>query len=107
VNKEVAKLSMALLIPVISQYVTAPLHIHAMDIYARPVATAAERVRKVVEEYNESPRGRCVFCQRSVLIVPNNKLRDVYSTARFFQLDPDCYKTRQPRQPSSQGHSTS
>jgi hypothetical protein len=66
-----------------------------VDIYARPVAIA-ERVRKVVEEYNKiSSPGRCVSCQRSVLIVPNNKLRDVHSTARFFQLDPDCYKTRQ------------
>jgi hypothetical protein len=45
-----------MLIPVISQYVTAPLHIHAMDIYARPVATAAERVRKVVEEYKDLAR---------------------------------------------------
>jgi hypothetical protein len=59
------KLSMALLIPVISQYVTAPLHIHACGYLCgdrwRP---AAERVRKVVEEYNKiSLPERCVSCQ--------------------------------------------
>jgi hypothetical protein len=92
VNKEVAELSMALLIPVISQYVTAPLHIHAMDIYARPVATAAERVRKVVEEYNK------ISFARALRILPafgigsysNNKMRETF----IRQPDLSMYWTR-------------
>jgi hypothetical protein len=88
VNKEVAELSMALLIPVISQYVTAPLHIHAMDIYARPVATAAERVRKVVEEYNK------ISFARAMRILPafgigsysNNKLRETFIRQPDFSM---------------------
>jgi hypothetical protein len=92
VNKDVAELSMALLIPVLSQYVTAPLHIHAMDIYARPVATAAERVRKVVEEYNK------ISLARALRILPafgigaysNNKMKETF----IRQPDLSMYWTR-------------
>jgi hypothetical protein len=92
INKEVAELSMALLIPVISQYITAPLHIHAMDVYARPDATTAERVKRVVEEYNK------ISFARALRILPafgigsysNNKFRETF----IMQPDLSMYWTR-------------
>jgi hypothetical protein len=92
VNKEVAELSMALLIPVISQYVTSPLHIHAMDFYNRPVATSSERIRKVVQEYNK------ISFARALRILPafgigsysNNKFRETF----IRQPDLSMYWTR-------------
>jgi hypothetical protein len=92
VNKEVAELSMALLIPVISQYITAPLHIHAMDVYARPIATAAERMQCVIGEYNK------ISFARALRILPafgigsysNNKFRETF----IRQPDLSMYWTR-------------
>lgn len=92
INKEVAELSMALLIPVISQYITAPLHIHAMDVYARPDATTAERIKRVVDEYNK------ISFARALRIIPafgigsysNNKFRETF----IMQPDLSMYWTR-------------
>lgn len=92
VNKEVADLSMALIVPIISQYLTAPLHIHAMDFYNRPVATSAERIKVVVEQYNK------VSFARALRILPafgigsysNNKFRETF----IRQPDLSMYWTR-------------
>lgn len=79
VHKDVAELSTALLIPVFAQVVTAPLHIHAMDYYARPVASNAMRYAKISQEFGKIAFGR------GVRILPafglgsysNNKLREL------------------------------
>jgi hypothetical protein len=51
VERYTAELSMALAIPVATQVVTAPLHIHAMDFYAKPDATTAERLAAIKKEF--------------------------------------------------------
>jgi hypothetical protein len=83
---------MALLIPAISQYVTAPLHIHAMDYYSRAVATPQQRIQKIVEEYNK------IAFARALRILPafgigsysNNKFRETF----IKQPDLSLYYTR-------------
>jgi hypothetical protein len=92
VNKEVADLSMALLIPVLSQYMTAPLHIYAMDLYARPMASVGERVTKIMAEYHK------ISLARALRILPafgigsytNNKFRETF----IMQPDLSMYWTR-------------
>jgi len=91
-NKEVAEISMALVIPVIMQYITAPLHIHAMDVYNRNSATGQERIAKIVEEFN------AVSFFRAFRILPafgigsysNNKFRELF----IRQPDLSVYWTR-------------
>lgn len=51
VERYTAELSMALAIPVCTQIVTAPLHIHAMDFYAKPDATTAQRFATIKGEF--------------------------------------------------------
>lgn len=91
-NKEVAEISMALLIPVIMQYLTAPLHIHAMDVYNRSVATGQERIQKIIGDFN------AVSFFRAFRILPafgigsysNNKFRELF----IRQPDLSMYWTR-------------
>lgn len=76
-NKDAANLSMALFVPVVSQYITAPIHIHAMDYYVRPQSN--ERMKVLAQEYNK------VSFARAMRILPafglgsfaNNKLREL------------------------------
>lgn len=79
VQKDVAELSMALAIPVFTQIVTAPVHIHAMDYYARPVATGAERWAKIGEEFNKIAfaRGLRILPAFGIGSFSNNKFREL------------------------------
>jgi hypothetical protein len=79
VNKDVAEIGTSLTIPVVSQFLTAPIHIHAIDFFARPDSTGAERVAQIRKEMSKV----CFF--RGVRILPafgigsysNNKFREL------------------------------
>lgn len=111
-NKEVAEISMALVIPVIMQYLTAPFHIYAMDVYNRPVAGMQERTAKIVEDFNS------VSFFRAFRILPafgigsysNNKFRElfirqpdlsVYWTRRVTRLVQRATRAVQPKRSAS------
>lgn len=54
----VAELSTALVIPVIAQFVTAPLHIHAMHFYNCPLSSFSESMAQIKAEYSKVAFGR-------------------------------------------------
>lgn len=92
VERNTAELSCALGIPALMQIVTAPLHIHAMDYYARPSGTLAEQWAAICQEF-----GTVAFA-RSVRILPafgigsfsNNKFREFF----IRQLNEDLLLSR-------------
>jgi hypothetical protein len=79
VEQYTSELSMALAIPVFTQIVTAPFHIHAMDYYAKPEGTFAERMATIKGEF------KTVAFARGLRILPafgigsfsNNRFRDL------------------------------
>lgn len=79
VNKELAEISTSLFIPVFSQFITAPMHIHAIDYFNRAKATTAERMDQIKNEM-----GKVCFA-RGLRILPafgigsyfNNKFREM------------------------------
>lgn len=79
-ERNTAELSCALGIPALTQILTAPLHIHAMDFYARTTSTFAERLGVIRKEFFT------VSFARSVRILPafgigsfsNNKFREYF-----------------------------
>jgi hypothetical protein len=77
VNREVAELSMALAIPVATQVLTAPLHIHAMDYYNRPVAT--DRMAQIQKEFSKIAfaRGLRILPAFGIGSYSNNKFREL------------------------------
>ena len=77
VNREVAELSMALAIPVATQVLTAPLHIHAMDDYHRPVAT--DRMAQIQKEFSKIAfaRGLRILPAFGIGSYSNNKFREL------------------------------
>jgi len=79
VQKDVADLSTALSIPVVTQMLTAPLHIHAMDYYARPMATGRERWRTIADEFHKIAfaRGLRILPAFGIGSFSNNKFREL------------------------------
>ena len=79
VNREVAELSMALCIPVITQVLTAPLHIHAMDYYARSNVSTAESLAKIGAEFKmiAFARGLRILPAFGIGSYSNNKFREL------------------------------
>lgn len=80
VEKNTAELGTALGIPAVSQFLTAPLHIHAMDYYNRRTATVMERLATIRAEFST------VAAARALRILPafgigsfsNNKFRETF-----------------------------
>lgn len=80
VEQNTAELSAALAIPLVTQFVTAPIHIHAMDYYNNRQATTAQRFSTISSEF------RTVAFARGLRILPafgigsfsNNKLRELF-----------------------------
>eukprot|EP00527_Entomoneis_sp_CCMP2396_P000932 CAMPEP_0198143156 /NCGR_PEP_ID=MMETSP1443-20131203/5910_1 /TAXON_ID=186043 /ORGANISM="Entomoneis sp., Strain CCMP2396" /LENGTH=310 /DNA_ID=CAMNT_0043806325 /DNA_START=22 /DNA_END=954 /DNA_ORIENTATION=- len=80
VERNTAELSMALAIPMVTQILTAPCHIHAMDYYNNPTATTAQRIAALKNEFGS------VSFARSLRILPafgigsfsNNKFREFF-----------------------------
>lgn len=92
VERNTAELSCALGIPALMQIATAPLHIHAMDYYARPTSTTAERWGVIRKEF------ATVSFARGIRILPafgigsfsNNKFREFF----IRQLNEDLLLSR-------------
>lgn len=76
-NVEVANLSMALAIPVATQILTAPLHIHAMDVYNRP--DAVDRMAQIKKEFAKISfaRGLRILPAFGIGSYSNNKFREL------------------------------
>jgi hypothetical protein len=79
VNKEVANISTSLLVPVASQFVTAPIHIHALDFYIRPESTARDRWGMIRSELGKVclARGLRIFPAFGIGSYSNNKFREL------------------------------
>lgn len=79
VNKEFAEISTSLTIPVISQFVTAPIHIHAIDYFNRADATTAERVAQIKKEMGKVcfARGLRILPAFGIGSYSNNKFREL------------------------------
>jgi len=58
VNHGAAELSTALFVPVIAQFVTAPLHIHAMQFFNNPLSSFSESMGQIKTEYSKVAFGR-------------------------------------------------
>ena len=80
VERNTAELGCALAIPMVTQIITAPVHIHAMDYYNNPTATGAQRMAALKNEFGS------VSFARSLRILPafgigsfsNNKFRELF-----------------------------
>lgn len=79
VNKEVAEITTSLSIPVISQFITAPIHIHAIDYFARQEATTAERIAQIKKEMGKVcfARGLRILPAFGIGSYSNNKFREL------------------------------
>ena len=75
-----AELSMALAIPVFTQIVTAPLHIHAMDFYANPNSSTAERIAAIKKEMPtvSFARGFRILPAFGIGSFSNNRFREYF-----------------------------
>lgn len=78
-DHEIAEVSTALAVPVISQFLTAPIHIHALDYYNRPVASMSERIARINKEMYAVcfARGLRVLPAFGIGSYSNNKFREL------------------------------
>ena len=78
VEQYTAELSMALAIPVFTQIVTAPLHIHAMDYYNNPGTSFADRMKAIKGEFKtvSFARGLRILPAFGIGSFSNNRFRD-------------------------------
>lgn len=78
VERNVSELSMAIAVPVVTQVVTAPLHIHAMDFYSHPNGTTAERIACIKKEFGtvSFARGLRILPAFGIGSFSNNKFRE-------------------------------
>lgn len=79
-NKEKAEISTALAVPVVAQFLTAPVHIHALDYFSRQQATTAERWAKINEEMGKVcfARGLRILPAFGIGSYSNNKFRELF-----------------------------
>jgi hypothetical protein len=79
VDKELAEISTSLSIPVVSQFITAPIHIHAIDYFSRPEATTAERIATMKKEMGKVcfARGLRILPAFGIGSYSNNKFREL------------------------------
>jgi hypothetical protein len=79
VNKELAEISTSLSIPVVSQFITAPIHIHAIDYFNRPDASSAERMSQIKKELGKVcfARGLRILPAFGIGSYSNNKFREL------------------------------
>jgi hypothetical protein len=78
VERNVSELSCAIAIPVFTQVVTAPLHIHAMDFYNKPSASTADRLATIKKEFGtvSFARGLRILPAFGIGSFSNNKFRE-------------------------------
>jgi hypothetical protein len=79
VNKELAEISTSLSIPVVSQFITAPIHIHAIDYFNRPDSSTAERIGQIKKEMGKVcfARGLRILPAFGIGSYSNNKFREL------------------------------
>lgn len=80
VERNIAELSCALLIPMVTQIITAPIHIHAMDYFNKPQATTAERLEAIKSEFStvSFARGLRILPAFGIGSFSNNKFRELF-----------------------------
>jgi hypothetical protein len=90
VGRNTAELSTALGVPVIAQFLTAPLHIHAMDYYAQPHASTAERWATIRREFGTVAfaRGFRILPAFGIGSFSNNRFRE-YMIRHDYDPEPD------------------
>lgn len=73
-----AEVTSALTVPVFAQFLTAPVHIYALDYYNRPNATAAERITRIKDEMGKVcfARGLRILPAFGIGSYSNNKFRE-------------------------------
>uniref|UniRef100_A0A7S1UU47 Uncharacterized protein n=1 Tax=Grammatophora oceanica TaxID=210454 RepID=A0A7S1UU47_9STRA len=78
-DPELSEVSTALAVPVLSQFLTAPIHIHALDYYNRPVASMADRMSRISKELYAVcfARGLRVLPAFGIGSYSNNKFREL------------------------------
>ncbi len=80
-EKNTAELSMALGIPVVSQFATAPMHIHAMDYFNRPQSLPwTDRLAIIAHEFHTVAfaRGLRILPAFGIGSFSNNKFRELF-----------------------------
>lgn len=79
VNRHLAEVSTSLTIPVVSQFITAPIHIHALDYFNRPEASTAERLKRIKDEMGKVcfARGLRILPAFGIGSFSNNKFREL------------------------------
>lgn len=78
-DKHKAEVTSSLTFPVLAQFLTAPLHIHAIDYFNRPVATFGERVGQIRMELGKVcfARGLRILPAFGIGSFSNNKFREI------------------------------
>jgi hypothetical protein len=78
-NRHTAEIQTSFIIPVVSQFITAPLHIHAIDYFNRPVATREERIAEIKKEMGKIcfARGLRILPAFGIGAYSNNKFREL------------------------------
>ncbi|KAL7557293.1 hypothetical protein ACA910_016254 [Epithemia clementina (nom. ined.)] len=78
VDRNTAALSMALAIPTVTQFITAPMHIFAMDLCQNRKASLAHRLQVIRKEYSTvaMARGLRILPAFGIGSFTNNKLRE-------------------------------
>lgn len=73
-----AEVTSALTVPVFAQFLTAPIHIYALDYYNRPNATTGERITRIREEMGKVcfARGLRILPAFGIGSYSNNKFRE-------------------------------
>ena len=79
VNRHMAEIGCSLSIPVVSQFITAPIHIAALDKYNRPDASTGERVAQIKKEFGKVcfARGLRILPAFGIGSFSNNKFREL------------------------------
>lgn len=79
VNRHLAEVTTSLTIPVVSQFITAPIHIHAIDYFNRPLASTAERLDRIKAEMGKIcfARGLRILPAFGIGSYSNNKFREL------------------------------
>lgn len=79
-DKHKAEITTSLTIPVVAQFMTAPIHIHALDYFNRPVATTGERIVRIQNELGKVSfaRGLRILPAFGIGSYSNTKFREMF-----------------------------
>jgi hypothetical protein len=79
-NTDIAQISTAFSIPVLAQFITAPVHIYALNLYYMPTVTTLERWNVIKKEMGKVcfARGLRIFPAFGIGSYSNNKFRELF-----------------------------